>query len=371
MKKKGFTLIELLAVIVILAIIALIAIPLVLKYIEKSRQESKVDSAYSFVRNLETEMANYAIKHNGTKYTTDKENIKELDLNTTVKGENPEDGKVCISSVGQIEKGIFKYNNYYIGYDGKKATISDRESFDNFKCDKNNSNANNDVIVFDDDIEFTYNEEAWAYMVDQCFDQTKFKNNANYRVTIDDNETYEAISVFGKYYGEDGFGLASKYKIGYVQVGNNCMLFNLDESLNFNSQHKIKIEYINDDVYPHYLTFEDDELSIFSLVLEVGTAVVEIKDNNGNISNFNVEVEDDELYRVIHITNYNTNYLASKVIKPYYDLLQNGGIVTVTVTQGENVYVLGGTEFTFEDDYLCDGDIYYWGNHNLGYWFGC
>ena len=64
---RGFTLIELLAVIVILAIIALIATPLVLKYIEKSRKESKVDSAYSFVRNLENEIANYSIKNNGKK----------------------------------------------------------------------------------------------------------------------------------------------------------------------------------------------------------------------------------------------------------------------------------------------------------------
>ena len=86
--KIGFTLIELLAVIVILAIIALIATPLVLKYIEKSRKESKVDSAYSFVRNLENEIANFAIKNNGKKYTTDKENINELGLDITVKGEN-------------------------------------------------------------------------------------------------------------------------------------------------------------------------------------------------------------------------------------------------------------------------------------------
>ena len=137
MKKKGFTLIELLAVIVILAIIALIATPLVLKYIEKSRKESKVDSAYSFVRNLETEIANFSIKNNGKKYTTDKENIKELGLNITVKGENPDDGKVCISSVGQVEKGVFQYGKYYVSYDGKKGSISDKDTYDNFSCNGN------------------------------------------------------------------------------------------------------------------------------------------------------------------------------------------------------------------------------------------
>ena len=137
MKKKGFTLIELLAVIVILAIIAPIATPLVLKYIEKSRSESKVDSVYSFVRNLETEIANFSIKNNGKKYTTDKENIKELGLDITVKGENPDDGKVCISKLGQIENGIFQYDDYYVNYDGKKASISDKENYDSFSCGDN------------------------------------------------------------------------------------------------------------------------------------------------------------------------------------------------------------------------------------------
>ena len=138
MKKKGFTLIELLAVIVILAIIALIATPLVLKYIEKSRKESKVDSAYSFVRNLETEIANYSIQHNGKKYN--KSGLLEIgdftEIDTTVKGDNPNTIKVCLSSLGQVEKGIFEYNEgkYYVLYDGKKGSISDKDAYDNFSC---------------------------------------------------------------------------------------------------------------------------------------------------------------------------------------------------------------------------------------------
>ena len=138
MKKKGFTLIELLAVIVILAIIALIATPLVLKYIEKSRQESKVDSAYSFVRNLETEIANYAIKNNGNKYN--KSGLVEIgvltEIDTTVKGDTPSNGKVCLSSLGQVEKAMFEFNNgkYYVSYDGKKGSISDEATYNNFTC---------------------------------------------------------------------------------------------------------------------------------------------------------------------------------------------------------------------------------------------
>ena len=142
MKKKGFTLIELLAVIVILAIIALIATPLVLKYIEKSRKESKVDSAYSFVRNLETEIANYSIKHNGKKYNgqpSDKgyyelTSFENSEIDTTVKGDKPNSIKVCLSSLGQVDKAMFEYGKYYVSYDGKKGSISDKDTYDNFSC---------------------------------------------------------------------------------------------------------------------------------------------------------------------------------------------------------------------------------------------
>ena len=161
MKKKGFTLIELLAVIVILAIIALIATPLVLKYIEKSRKESKVDSAYSFVRNLETEIANYSIKNNGKKYTTDNENINELGLDITVKGENPIDGKVCISSVGQVEKGVFQYGKYYVIYDGKKGSISDKDTYDNFSCSWNVVGIGDKVVWEGTITDFAYNQEVY------------------------------------------------------------------------------------------------------------------------------------------------------------------------------------------------------------------
>ena len=141
MKKTGFTLIELLAVIVILAIIALIATPLVLKYIEKSRKESKVDSAYSFVRNLETEIANFSIKNKGSKFNKAPKNGKfyelgdfddDKDIDTTVKGDKPNSIKVCLSSLGQVEKAMFEYGKYYVSYDGKKGSISDENTYNSF-----------------------------------------------------------------------------------------------------------------------------------------------------------------------------------------------------------------------------------------------
>ncbi len=52
-RRNGFTLIELLAVIVILAIIALIATPMVLKYIETSRQGAAESDCYAAMKAAE------------------------------------------------------------------------------------------------------------------------------------------------------------------------------------------------------------------------------------------------------------------------------------------------------------------------------
>ncbi len=220
MRKKGFTLIELLAVIVILAIIALKATPLVLKYIEKSRKESKVDSAYSFVRNLETEIANYSIKNNGKKYNKapiggDYYEFKDFDtdkeIDTTVKGDKPNSIKVCLSSLGQVDKAMFNYGNYYVSYDGKKGSISDKDTYDNFSCGGNvagggsgNSGDNTEsvAIVKDQLQSFRLTEEdeitenqIYATTIEGDFSEliTKLDIPGEVKLIIKDKETKEVI----------------------------------------------------------------------------------------------------------------------------------------------------------------------------------
>ena len=69
MKKKGFTLIELLAVLVILAIIALITIPIVIRTINNSEEESEKQSILGYARAIEDDIANYMMINAGKKYT--------------------------------------------------------------------------------------------------------------------------------------------------------------------------------------------------------------------------------------------------------------------------------------------------------------
>ena len=200
--KKGFTLIELLAVIVILAIIALIATPLVLKYIEKSRQESKVDSAYSFVRNLETEIANYSIKNNGKKYNgqpSDKgyyelDSFNGSEIDTTVKGDKPNSIKVCLSSLGQVEKAMFEYGKYYVSYDDKKGSISDKDTYDSFSC------SGNDMIgaaIFDKTINFSYNSDFGGYIGMDIGDYSGLEINYGdiYYISIDNGDYVQLIGT--------------------------------------------------------------------------------------------------------------------------------------------------------------------------------
>ena len=223
MKKKGFTLIELLAVIVILAIIALIATPLVLKYIEKSKQESKVDSAYSFVRNLETEIANFSIKNNGKKYNgqpNDKgyyelSSFKDSEIDTTVKGDKPNSIKVCLSSLGQVEKAMFEYGKYYVSYDGKKGSISDKDTYDNFSCSGNVSGGGSNnvgdgddsksvLIVEDVELTLTLNPDIGISLSEPVdIDTSMMELPSNYKLTLVAEDGSVIEEQYFVYYWED------------------------------------------------------------------------------------------------------------------------------------------------------------------------
>ena len=137
MKKKGFTLIELLAVIVILAIIALIATPMVLNTIDDARKGAAESSAYSYIEEVETEVAKYMLDNNGVRYSAGKYDISTLrtDLKVEVKGDAPSAGNICIGSNGTVTKASLKINNYVVNYDGKETTTTDLDEVEDITCD--------------------------------------------------------------------------------------------------------------------------------------------------------------------------------------------------------------------------------------------
>lgn len=155
-KKRAFTLIELLAVIVILAIIALIATPLVLKYIERAKSDSKVTSTHGYVRSLEMLLANYSLENDGKNYpSSGAVALKDLGFEVKVNGESPDDGLVCLEKGLQVTKGVFQYEDgkYYVIYDGQNASITDKDTYDNFSCSGNASEPGPVEIIWDGNIE--------------------------------------------------------------------------------------------------------------------------------------------------------------------------------------------------------------------------
>ena len=321
MKKKGFTLIELLAVIVILAIIALIATPLVLKYIEKSRQESKVDSSYSFVRNLENEIANYSIQNKGKKFVTNKENIDDLGLNLIVKGENPDDGKVCLSNLGQVNKAMLKYGNYYVSYDGKKSSISDESTYSNFSC-----------YLFSGDMGFTQHSSSNYYAVSNEINANlfnKFKAGYEYNVIIDD-EIYTAFAV-----GADGtilMGIENIDEMLMVQVTETEIL--VASKFELTGNHKVKISDPIETPNNSIFSIEDGNILIADTEFTAGQASVLIEGEDGSVYlNENVELKTNQLnlYGIDATCRNNVNNL------PELDnAIRQGKIVNITVIQNDN-----------------------------------
>ena len=122
MKKKGFTLIELLAVIVIIAVIALISTPLVLNYIDESKEKSIENSLISIERAALTYFTNNNVKNN-----------RAIDLTTDqikLGGQKISKGHV-IGNRNNVKVYIYKDN--YCGYSDGNNYIIKKTTVD--KCD--------------------------------------------------------------------------------------------------------------------------------------------------------------------------------------------------------------------------------------------
>ena len=330
MKKKGFTLIELLAVIVILAIIALIATPLVLKYIEKSRKESKVDSAYSFVRNLETEIANYSIKHNGKKYNgqpTDKgyyelDSFNGSEIDTTVKGDKPNSIKVCLSSLGQVDKGVFQYDKYYVSYDGKKGSISDEATFNSFSCSRKETQKN--PVFKEENKTFTYNSDTQGYMISGTFNSNELVIPELYDLVIDGNVVTQLLG----FYQDENLMFVNEANDTMVTVSGDSAIVHIFYELA--GTHNVEIVKSNDNFNLRTIVriTEDDKLFVLSADIVSDSSVnVSILDQNNN-----------ELYNGTHSIDEqgSINGLVEYDLSDVYSKLSTTSEVTITVTQTYN-----------------------------------
>ena len=135
--KKGFTLIELLAVIVVLARIALIATPIVMNTIKKSQKGAAERSADSYIRQVETAVAEARLDNktvpDGT-YQIDEEGnltgtgLPDGKLKIEMNGKKPTSGKIKITN-GSVDQSssTMTIGDYNVTYNSTKKTYEATE----------------------------------------------------------------------------------------------------------------------------------------------------------------------------------------------------------------------------------------------------
>jgi len=378
MKKKGFTLIELLAVIVILAIIALIATPIVLNIISESKESATLQSAEFYLGAVETAVAQKII--DDPTFRPETCGIQKdgnllcgtTEVKVEINGEKPTSGTINLKN-GQITEVQLVLN--------EKTIVKEPNGDLEYQTEPNS------IVIFDGDI--TFNGDDGLYYINQCFDKTNFKNNSKYKITINNvngvDQIYEVTSSLGKiyYYNSDsdeefmldGLVLGNQQIGGYAHIyePNVCYFYLWDEELSLGGNHHIKIEYIEKEEYSHVLRITDESIQIFSNELVEGDAIVEIKDSDGIVTELDVVFESESANSTmwISISDYQNDSTISPLFNKWYQDLQQEKNITVTVKQGNNSYVLGGTNFEFSLGNQCNSDNYYWGNNKLGFLFGC
>ena len=347
MKKKGFTLIELLAVIVILAIIALIATPLVLKYIESARTNSKIVSTQNYIKAVETALASYSIANQGKSYPAGCHEISKLnnDLDVSIKGDIPTSGTICIED-NKIKTANVKYpDNKEYKYEDGKVAISTGES-------------NNTVIdyIIDTDVEFVYNESMSAYtatipITPEIAEQ--FKVAMDYDFIIDNGEIE---TITGAIYNSNFMLYSNATKLTALQIlENQIIIMSLKEITGVKN---IKIGNPRTAQVRFAFKITDYYLSISSYDFTTGNANLVIK-NEDNVEYYNgtVELMDNDGDGIIGIDN--TCRMNIPKLPNVYNDLVNGKTITIEVRQvvdGKEIVLSGSGNLNsmvpFEGGYI-------------------
>ena len=357
MKKNGFTLIELLAVIVILAIIAIIATPIVLNIINNSKESAQLRSVELYLGAVETAVVNEMMNDSTFKprdCTVQSDgNIKcdTKNIEVEIKGEKPSSGSITLNE-GKIKEAELVIS--------EKTVVKEPDGDIVYKIEENN-------IIFDNKLVLEYVDMYEMDLITNI-DTSKIKDKSNYKVTISgegkDPLSVEVMSIMATIEGESALFLGNS-TVGSMNciIGSYCLPNFYGAEIEAGDN--LKIEYLNDDVYPHVLRVGKSSMEIFSTELEEGTATVEITDSTGSYNKLeNFEVDNDGPFGLINI--YPSNL---------YIVLQNNGWITVTVTQGEKTFILGSNnngDFKYWDGADCNySNYYYYGNQKIGYFGGC
>ena len=122
-KNKGFTLIELLTVIAILAIVLIIAIPAILSTLDKSKKQSAVDSALSYIKAVNYHNSSSVILDNESKFADGiYDNIAVFD-NVEVSGDLPLDGEITITN-SLVSEANLCISSYTVIYQNGVAEVT-------------------------------------------------------------------------------------------------------------------------------------------------------------------------------------------------------------------------------------------------------
>ena len=357
MKKNGFTLIELLAVIVILAIIAIIATPIVLNIINNSKESAQLRSAELYLGAVETAVVNEmmddsAFKPSSCEIQNDGNiNCDGKEVKIEIKGEKPSSGSITLKQ-GKVQEAEIVIS--------EKIVIKEPNGDLVYKTKENN-------IVFDDKIVFEYVDTFGMDLITNI-DASKIKDKSNYKVTLTkegkESVSVEVMSIMTNIGGQSALFLGNA-AVGSIACLNGSFCLPVLYGVEVEAGDNLKIEYLNDDVYPHVLRVGKSSMEIFSTELEEGTATLEFNDSTGSydkIENFPVKI--DGGFGLIYLPLANP-----------YILLQKNGWFTVTVTQGEKTFILGSNnngDFKYWDGADCNySNYYYYGNQKIGYFGGC